>query len=414
MKCVLWILVLIAVVLIVGSAVFVRYPSDGRVDIDKTRPPLKEGFYFDRFEIAQVYFQRSSWISNHTIPYKDVLEEYPQAGVLYFSFPRLFTDNRDVFMYVIVAMNVALWVVTVVLSSLLLKELSLSRWRILALLLPSFVYFTIARYDIFPVALVVASLAALQKKYLRLGIIFLTLAIFAKWYAVLLVPFYFAYATSNGFLEKIRKQALVIGGSIFVSIMGITFAFAGLSTLYPYGVHIGRSVEIGSLYTVVIETLFSIIPKSFDSSVLSAVSPVLFLIQFSGLIFGIVVYRRMSKSVFSFEMLLRWSVLAIGVFVLVGKFYSGQWELWWFVLAMLVVRGKWEWTLLLACDVLNYVQVPLLYKTIGPYSFFSDAIVVIRSLVLIILLAKLAKPLVQLVKGWKSNVIKRPSSVSEF
>ena len=406
-----WIIVLCAIALLGAMALFVRYPADGRVETEKNQPQKIEGFLFDRFEIAQVYFDRSSWVQDRTIPYKDVLEEYPQIGVLYFSIPRFFTDSRDVFMRTIVAMNCILWILTIGICISLLKALALSRLRILIFLLPSFVYFTIARYDILPVALVLASLLALQKKYLRSAALLLVLAIFAKWYAIILVPFFMSYAVSAGFSARLRKQAWLLGGGLFCLIMGVTFALAGLSTLYPYGVHIGRILEIGGLYTVFMQVIFSIIPNQFDGAVLSSLSPVVFLLQFFGLALGILLYRRLCKVNFTFDLLLRFCIFAIGIFVLAGKFYSGQWELWWIVIAALVVRGKWEWALLVASDVLNYIQVPLVYRTIGPYSFVSDLVVVLRSLALALLLAMLVKPLVQLVRD---SVRKPPQSTQRF
>ena len=77
----------------------------------------------------------------------------------------------------------------------------------LGFLLPSFLYFVGARFDIFAATMVMASLLTLYRKKFIFSMVLIGLAMLIKWYPVFLVPFAIAWSVKQGIsLRTIKKE----------------------------------------------------------------------------------------------------------------------------------------------------------------------------------------------------------------
>lgn len=362
-------------------------------------------FLFDDFEIREVYFERSEWISSGAIPYKDVLEEYPQLGVLYISLPRLIAGSPDLFLVVALVVNAIMLVVVGWELKGLFSALHLRPIRLVALLLPSVLFFSLSRYDIFAVALVLGSVLLLSRKKFRWALLMLSFAVLAKWYAVLYVPFFLWYATRNGASKKEMWQGLYFFFGVLILVFLFTLFFAGQNALAPYVTHISRSLEAGSFPTVLARGLFASLPGLNTAGVVQGLLALFSLLQFLPLLLGVGLFKRLSNTPLSFDHLLRLLFGATLIFVLASKFYSSQWELWWLPFALLIIRKPVEWILLVAISLLNYLQAPVLFTLIGPNAFWFDVVVVIRVLLSSWLYFLLLSPACQfLQKAWRDPI----------
>lgn len=404
----------VALAVIILLRLHVQYPLDGGKDAVGTESLSLERVYFDRHEIQSVYFERSEWIEKHSLPYRDVLEEYPQLGVLYISLPRLLTNSPEIFTGISVALNCVLFGLLIWLTLTFLKQRQQSPWRAAALLLPSFLYFTIARYDIVPTLLTLLVFVLVRKKKFAFGFAILACATLAKWYPALLLPYLLAYAESRGMQNSERKKTCWWFVGVLAVAFGFSFAVVGWQIFYPYATHLDRGIEIGGVLTVAAKAVLTWFSNTTQAAALSGLLKASLFLQLLPLILGAFFYRKVKQWISSTDDVLISAVLVLNVFILASRFYSSQWHLWWASLALFVLRGKKEWILFFAIDLLNYIQAPLLYTYIGPNTFLFDLVVIIRSLLMILLSWFLFKRLqARYASRWKaSNTLRKNAPVA--
>jgi len=184
-----------------------------------------------------------------------------------------------------------------------------------------------------------------------------------------------------------NKKGVLWSAAVFFGITALTVCFSGVAAGYPYEFHALRGIEMGSLPSVFLK-LAAITDVSVQSNaVLIFMGLILFGIQLLPFLYGTIFYSRMQRYVVTFDDVARFSLLAVMLFVHVGKIYSPQWEIWWLPLALLVVRRPRELYVLIAIDLLNYVLFPILpiiYNAVWfRYAYFDSLVLVHYATVLI-------------------------------
>ena len=210
---------------------------------------LHVGFYKHKQLIDTPVYQRyGNAIADGKVPYRDFEVEYPPGALPVFALPGLaepghdqevstgFRRSFETLMWLCGA--AALAAMAVILRAL--RRSALNVWAALCftaiapLLLGSVI---LSRFDLWPVALVGAALAALVSGRLRLGHALLGLGVTAKLFPVVFVPLGFAFVWKRaGRREALNCLALALGVVVAV--------FAPFLILSPGGVWHSLSVQL--------------------------------------------------------------------------------------------------------------------------------------------------------------------------
>ena len=210
---------------------------------------LHVGFYKHKQLIDTPVYQRyGNAIANGKVPYRDFEVEYPPGALPVFALPGLAEPGRgqyvstgfrrsfETLMWLCGA--AALAAMAVVLRTL--RRSTVSVWAALCfaalapLLLGSVI---LSRFDLWPVALVAAALAALVSGRLRLGHVLLGLGVTAKLYPAVFVPLGVAFVWKRaGRREALTCLALALAVAAAV--------FAPFVILSPGGVWQSVSVQL--------------------------------------------------------------------------------------------------------------------------------------------------------------------------
>jgi hypothetical protein len=171
-----------------------------------------------------------------------------------------------------------------------------------------------------------------------------------------------------------------------LSFLGITWLHSGAEALWlPYGQHLGRGHNYESLFYH-IGWLLDLIGLNLFSSL----GYLLFLsFQFASVPWLLMAPIDKEKDV------LRYSAVAIGLFILFSKFYSPQWILWLSPFWVLLVQRRVEIWILVAFDVCTYLYFPIAYKNLGVHSLGTAFFVLAKNACLIVILWWLLRDLVR-------------------
>jgi len=302
-----------------------------------------------------VYFMRGSFaIKRHARPYLDVESEYPQLATYYFALPfaltRDDTEYRNLF-----SLSMAVFLgATALLVSGMCRRFGLSQWRVLALLLPGTLFFTINRFDILPAFLCLGATALLLSQRTRAAFAVLALAVLTKVYPVVYLPF-FIYWTWQ---EKRPKDVGWGLASFALVLFGLSLQLAlwtSWSTVAEPILFQGeRMANAESLYYFVglaIPEVRRVLGRRLFQ--LLQVAPALAVLWF----------RPRDPRDF-----LRWMTVVTLTMVLFARFHSPQWLLWFSPLALIACATGYEIALLVASDILTYLYFPIAYDLSGPRS----------------------------------------------
>lgn len=213
------------------------------------------------------FYNRSSWIAEHKIPYKDAAEEYPQVAVLFLVIPRLFTNNPIVYQIILQFLLGICFILLLWTTICILQELNKNLNYALLFFLPSVLYFSFNRFDVLPALFVQFSFYLLLKKQHNWSLFLLGLAALTKWYAGLFILPYLIYFIQQAQDKEGIKMGLKAIGVFIATILFfnfvtlITAGFNGI--LSPYFWHLNRSIEVGSFLSS-LTSIFSW--QSFGSS----------------------------------------------------------------------------------------------------------------------------------------------------
>ncbi|MBN1779276.1 MAG: hypothetical protein JW816_03595, partial [Candidatus Buchananbacteria bacterium] len=332
-----WIILVLPVLFFIGTSFASHsyvFTSVGVVT-DEPSTILEKKIVFDNMDVP-VYFARSSWVAARAIPYGHIFEEYPQWALSYISIPRLFTADYLVYRDFFVLMNGVCYLLLALFLFLILKK-SGNVNRFFLLLLPSFLFFTFNRFDIFVALLIVASYYFLLNKKDYVSFSLLGFAVLTKWFPLIFLPIYFIYLFNR---EKIRPAKWIYLSLSFLLpivlpllVTLLTAGFAGL--VQPYVFHFSRLVEPYSTLSFL--------------SVSQLLLPFFFYLQLAGAILPFFWVKISNQKI-----LILYLTLGVLFFVFFGRIYSPQFIVWFLPFLLLVLIGRELW-LLVIYDIVNYI-----------------------------------------------------------
>ena len=366
------------------------------------------GGWYDDEEIVDipVYETYGNAIERGKIPYRDFRLEYPPAALPIFALPALLTERddqagfRSAFEWTMAACGV----LALLCAGLALAALHASRTRVVAALAAIAVFplllgsVVLTRFDLWPIALVLAALAALLHERHRLGFGMLGLAVAAKLFPAVLVP----VALSLVWHRRGRREALVCLGVLagVVALVFLPFVVLGADGVaYSLGRQLGRPLQIeslGSAFFLAAHHLFGLgieMRSGHGSQNLNGTGPavVAFLLTAVQLAVLVWIWLRRPRTG---EELVRWSAAALVAFVALGKVLSPQFLIWLAPLVPLVAgrRGLRAAGLLAVALVLTQLWFPSRYWELAlEFDGLPSALVLARDLVLLGVLVSLIR-----------------------
>ena len=366
---------------------------------------LHTGWYDDGEIVDTPVYQRyGDAIEEGAVPYRDIRPEYPPGALPAFVLPALVSDDeagyRDAFEWLMAACGVA----TVLLAAVTLRGVGASRERTVAALAAVAVFplllgsVVLTRFDLFPIALVVAALAALVHERDRLGFGLLGAGVAVKLFPAVLVPLALAYA----WRRRGQREALVCLGMCAAV---IALAFLPFLVVAPGGIahsighQLSRPLQIESLGSALYLAAHHLVgldvemrsghgSQNLHATGTGAAALLFGVVQLAALVW--IWLRRPGDK----EELLRWSAAAVVAFVALGKVLSPQFMIWLAPLVPLVAgaRGLRASLLLAVGLVLTQLWFPSRYwdlaRELDPY---PSTLVLLRDLTLVAVLVVLVR-----------------------
>jgi uncharacterized membrane protein len=360
-----------------------------------------------------IYQRYGNAMTRGEVPYRDFSVEYPPGALPMFALPGFAEPGRDqdVSQGFRRAFETLMWLcgagaLLAMVSTL--ASISATRahlWRALAFaaLAPLALGAVIlSRFDLWPTALVVASLAAFAAGWMRVGAVALGAAIATKLFPVVLVPLGIAYV----WRREGRREALVCAGIVAVVVAVI---FAPFVVLSPSGVwdsvsgQLSRPLQIESLGSALLIALHHVAGTHVDeytshgsqnlhATGASALAVVETVVLAAALI---ALWAWFARSDARPSTLVRAYAAAIALFIAFGKVLSPQFMIWLIPLVPLVRgrRGLWATGLFGGALVLTQLFFPYRYwSLVREFGVFPSWLLLARDVMLVALAAVLALP----------------------
>jgi len=254
----------------------------------------------------------------------------------------------------------------------------------------------LTRFDLWPIALVLAALAALVWERDRLGFGVLGLAVAAKLFPAVLVPL----ALSLVWQRRGRREALVCLGVLagVVALVYLPFVVLGADGVaYSLGRQLGRPLQIeslGSALFLAAHHLFGLeieMRSGHGSQNLAGAGPAVVATLLTAAQLGVLAWIWLQRPR-NGEELIRWSAAALLAFVALGKVLSPQFLIWLAPLVPLVAgrRGLRAAVLLGVALVLTQLWFPARYWELAlEFDGVASGLVLARDLVLVAVLVAL-------------------------
>ena len=366
------------------------------------------GGWYDDEEIVDtpVYETYGNAIESGKIPYRDFRLEYPPAALPVVALPALLSERGDqagfrrAFEWTIAACGV----LALVCAGLALTALRATRTRVLAALAVIAVFplllgsVVLTRFDLWPIALVLAALAALLRERHRLGFGVLGLAVAAKLFPAVLVPL----ALSLVWHRRGRREAQVCIG-VLVGVVALAFlpfvALGADGVAYSLGRQLGRPLQLeslGSAFLLAAHHGFGLgieMRSGHGSQNLDGVGPAILAALLTVVQLAVLVWIWLRRPRTG-EELVRWSAAALVAFVALGKVLSPQFLIWLAPIVPLVAgrRGLRAAGALAIALVLTQLWFPGRYWDLAlEFDGLPSALVLARDLVLVGLLVVLSR-----------------------
>jgi len=313
------------------------------------------------------YFEQSIWVDTEMVPYKDIFVEYPPIGLYLYSLPRIFFNiySHEDFLYAFIFL--ALFPL-IGIYHLLYKQ---TPQAILFLCTPSFFYYSLARYDVFPAFFTLLAVILILNKKQLWGALLLGLAIGIKWYAVVLILPMLALVDN-----KIKWLTIVFFSGLFFCLHNMIYAgFDGAMSSYLF--HSDRIFNQESIYYLLHKYWWpdELLPWTKDVFLLLQFLPSLLLALF-------LYYKKaiLNKSIVSLS-----ATISILGFIFFAKFNSPQWLVWLIPFVILLGYSTILWSYL-ALDIANFIVVPVTNHIVSTDTAIFDSFNFIRALLMVLLL----------------------------
>jgi uncharacterized membrane protein len=375
---------------------------------------LHVGFYRHKQVLdTPIYQQYGNAIARGQVPYRDFALEYPPGALPMFAIPGLAKPGhgQDVtpgFRHLFESLMwlcgaIALLAMAATLDALRARRMHVWGALLFAALGPlALGSVVLSRYDLWPTALVVASLAAFVIGRLRLGAGLLGAAITAKLFPAVLVPLAVVFAWRRAG----RREALICLGTICGV---VALVFAPFVVLSPSGVwhsltgQLTRPLQIESLGAALliaahhawgqpVTMVTSHGSQNLAGHTASDFAAVFTVLQVVTLI---AIWTAFARSRAGRDQFVLATSSSLAAFVALGKVLSPQFLIWLIPVVPLVRgrRGGQAAALLAPALVLTQIWFPFRYlKYITHFDATASWLVLARDLVLVALIAILALP----------------------
>jgi uncharacterized membrane protein len=363
---------------------------------------LREDFTLD-------YFYSSQIVQGH-LPYRDFTVEYPPLTLIFITLPRLIAAGESMYFWAYATEILIFDLVGICVISAISRRLKLNIWKTLGiytLAVLSIGPLITTRLDIIPAVITLISIYFFLSRRYKTAWALLAIGVLTKIYPLVLAPIFLLYHLQQ------RQRRAVLGGiisfaaiSALIMIPAMFLSFEGLG--YSFWYHAQRGMQIESSYASILEMLyvFNLIPLGFEFNFGSynLVSPVATILSKAS--FGLMaaallsIYWYMFKSlktvpdklqqqsVYDYPVnIIKFSLVAILVFILTNKVFSPQYIIWPVVLIPLIT-GKWRTScclLFIMVGLMTYFVYPKYYQGIMQGELITTGMLFLRNLVLGIL-----------------------------
>jgi hypothetical protein len=199
----------------------------------------------------KAYFDASNWVRGYGVLYIDLQSDYPFLANVIFGLVRCIAIPLSGIMNEFNAFCCAwsslsgLVLVLAVKRIMAVQRTKLFFWIIFA---PSFIYFVMFRYDIYPAVCCLFSLLAIKENKIEKSAIWLGFSIALKVYAVVLIPSLIIFLYSRTPVRRIFKVLCLVFLPFIISNL-IILAWGGMDALLnPYLYQAGRIYNRESIY----------------------------------------------------------------------------------------------------------------------------------------------------------------------
>jgi len=348
----------------------------------------------DDFEL-DVYYQRIGYFDDKEIPFKSDRVEYPVLGLFYLTIPALFSETQADYDIALIIQNIIFLIILIIITSRLIKILGRDKRQIWLLILPSILFFTFNRFDIFPAVLIQLALLLMLKKKFSWSFLVLSLSFLAKGYAMVLFPVFFVYylVQKNSKVKSLvtNKPLLLFIIPSIIAMIALMFWAGFENALFPYIFQSTRNFAYGSIYAIFISANWEFFTEVFWKWYMYIGSKILGLLQLALPFIIYVGYKKFRHYIKTPTNLITWSLLVLSFYIFLSPYYSPQWFLWLLPLLVLLPLNKKEVWLIIVYDLLNFIFFPVVYRYIGYESYIIDIVVFVRSAVFIGLILMLVK-----------------------
>jgi hypothetical protein len=319
-----------------------------------------------------IYAAEGAQLLRSGVPYTGAFSEYPQIALYFFAVPHLiiaWIDPRNNLHLDYSTIFSLLMMVFCCLSiSILYRLLNRQKYLAFLLLLPASFYFTFNRFDSMACFATLFSVYLFSKGHYNLSALFLSVGTFIKWYPALVLPaLLMCYVSIH---KRIPWSMLITFGLASLVIVLPTLATGGIAALiFPYKFHVTTGLNNESLLSL----LDYVVHRMSNITLVSQLVLDLFLIlQFS------IIPLCLTSRVDSLDKVVRWSALAILVFILFAKFDSPQWILWIIPFLILKARRSLDVLWIILFDLVTYIGFPIGFDLAGETSEVFRVIVLVK------------------------------------
>ncbi len=364
---------------------------------------------------VQLYFHYADLLIAGRLPYRDFSVEYPPLALLFFTLPRLFSQEFNAYLriYNLEVLAVEAATLTVILK--VASRCSLHRER---RLYPLFAYLMLVsssgqiflhRYDALPAFLTILAIHQYLKGHEKSAWTVLACGVMTKVYPVLLAPLFLL----TSFSGKSHKFKDALSGSlIFLGVPALILSpfliLAGGKSLQPFLYNLERGIQLESTYASLLLFTHSalglpvriVFPfRAYEvlsplSSTLSSLAmPIMLMLQFGLYLLYFGYLHRSNRDNIQGDhehasLLVRFCLLSTLAFLLSYKVFSPQFLAWLFPLVALHKRQSERAeknitaTFIVACG-LTQIIFPLAYDHLVAMSSLVVSILFARNLLLI-------------------------------
>jgi len=359
-----------------------------------------------------VFWDYSSNIAQGLLPYRDFAVEYPPLGMVFITLPRLITTSADTYWIAFVIEMLLFDLAGLFIIAGLAKRLGLSLWQTL-------VIYTLAllaigriisiRYDLVPAILTALAIYAFIRGKYKVAWALLAAGTFTKIYPIVIAPVFLLYHVRTNTKRQIISGVITFAvTSAAIVVLPLLWSPGGFWQSFTY--HAERGLQLESIYSSFLlvcqafgltslataDSFGSVTVTSAVANLLAQISPLIVLFSLVTAYWLFYRERRESTAVkkkfaplnqSDAACIVKYSFLAILVFIITNKVLSSQFIIWLYPLIPLLV-GRWRsvtWIIFIITGVMTYFVYPVYYRAIISGSYLAVGLLFVRNMLLIVL-----------------------------